>query len=234
METKQRTVIVAGGTGALGAAVSRAFLSTGARVVATYHKQEEFDDLAPAGGPNLTGANVDVTDESSVAKFVGETELRYGSVDALVIAVGGYAGGKRLWEVDMATYDLMLNLNLKAACVMARGVLPGMVRRHRGAIVNVASKAGYGRSAEAALYSASKAAVMALFDSLAEEVKGYNINVNSVVPSIMDTPANRKAMPKADFSIWPKVEDVARVIVFLCSEDARLIQGAAIPVYGQT
>jgi NAD(P)-dependent dehydrogenase (short-subunit alcohol dehydrogenase family) len=234
MDNKQRTVIVAGGTGALGAAVSRAFLATGARVVVTYRRQEEFDELARAGGPNLSGANVDSTDETAVAKFVGETELRFGSVDALVIAVGGYAGGKRLWEADPDTYEKMLSLNLRAAYVMARGVLPGMVRQHRGAIVNVASKAGYGRSAGAALYAASKAAVMALFDSLAEEVKTFNINVNSVVPSIMDTPANRKAMPKADFSIWPKTEDVAKVIVFLCSEDARLIQGAAIPVYGQT
>ncbi len=234
MDTKQKTVIVAGGTGALGAAVSRAFLAAGAQVVATYRRQEEFDELARAGGPHLTGANVDVTDESAVAKFVEEVETRNGGVDALVIAVGGYAGGKRLWEADPDTYEKMFNLNLKAAYVMTRAVLPGMIRRNRGAIVNVASKAGYGRAAGAALYAASKAAVMALLDSLAEEVKAYNINVNSVVPSIMDTPANRKAMPKADFTIWPKTEDVAKVIVFLCSEGARLIQGAAIPVYGKT
>ena len=178
--------------------------------------------------------SLDVTNEAAVTKFVAETESTYGAIDALVIAVGGYAGGKQLWETDLATYDLMLNLNLRAAFVMTRAVLPGMIRQNSGAIVNVASKAGYGHAAGAAMYAASKAGVMALFDSLAEEVKPYNINVNSIVPSIMDTPANRRAMPKADFNIWPKTDDVAKVIVYLCSEDARLIHGAAVPVYGRT
>jgi NAD(P)-dependent dehydrogenase (short-subunit alcohol dehydrogenase family) len=109
-----------------------------------------------------------------------------------------------------------------------------MIRQNRGWIVNVASRAGYGHSPGAALYAASKAAALALFDSLADEVKPYAINVNSVVPSIMDTPANRAAMPKADFAGWPKTEEVARVILFLCSPAARLIHGAAVPVYGRT
>jgi NAD(P)-dependent dehydrogenase (short-subunit alcohol dehydrogenase family) len=151
-----------------------------------------------------------------------------------VITIGGYAGGKNLWEADPLTYEKMLNLNLRAAFVMARAVLPGMIKRNRGAIVNIASKAAYGRSPGAALYSASKAGVLALFDSLAEEVKPYNINVNSIIPSIMDTPANRRAMPKADYAVWPKTDDIAKVIVFLCSDDARVIHGAAVPVYGRT
>lgn len=234
METKLRTVVVAGGTGALGGSVARAFLATGARVIATYVKQAEFDALAKQSREGLIGASLDVTNEAAVTKFVAETESTYGAIDALVIAVGGYAGGKQLWETDLATYDLMLNLNLRAAFVMTRAVLPGMIRQNSGAIVNVASKAGYGHAAGAAMYAASKAGVMALFDSLAEEVKPYNINVNSIVPSIMDTPANRRAMPKADFNIWPKTDDVAKVIVYLCSEDARLIHGAAVPVYGRT
>lgn len=234
MEPKSRTVVVAGGTGALGASVSRAFVSAGARVIATYRRQEEFDALAKQAGANLIGVSLDVTDEGAVAKFVAETESKYGVIDALVIAVGGYAGGKQMWETDLATYELMLNLNLRAAFVMTRAVLPGMIRQNRGAIVNVASKAGYGHAAGAAMYAASKAGVMALFDSLAEEVKPYNINVNSIVPSIMDTPSNRRAMPKADFTVWPKTDDIAKVIVYLCSEDARVIHGAAVPVYGRT
>jgi len=128
----------------------------------------------------------------------------------------------------------MLNLNLRAAFVMARAILPGMIRKNRGAIVNVASRAGYGDAAGEAIYGASKAAVISLFDSLAHEVKPYNINVNSIVPSIMDTPENRRAMPKADFNVWPKTDDIAKVILFLCSEEARVIHRAAVPVYGRT
>lgn len=235
---KTRTVVIAGGTGALGKAVSLAFLAADARVIATYLSQPEYDVLATEAkainASNISGVKLDVTDDTAVARLINDTETRYGRIDALVIAIGGYAGGKRLWEADLATFDKMINLNLRAAFIMARAVLPGMIRQKQGAIVNVASKAGYGHSSGAALYSASKAGALALFDSLADEVKDYNINVNSVVPSIMDTPANRKAMPKADFSKWPKTEDVAKVIVFLCSEEARLIQGAAVPVYGRT
>lgn len=234
MENKVRTVVVAGGTGALGGSVARAFLATGARVIVTFVKQAEYDALAKQAGEGLIGVSLDVTDEAAVAKFAAETESKYGGIDALVIAVGGYAGGKQLWETDLATYQLMLNLNLRAAFVMARAILPGMIGHNRGALVNVASKAGYGHSAGAAMYAASKAGVMALFDSLAEEVKPYNINVNSIVPSIMDTPSNRRAMPKADFDIWPKTDDIAKVIVYLCSDEARVIHGAAVPVYGRT
>jgi NAD(P)-dependent dehydrogenase (short-subunit alcohol dehydrogenase family) len=234
MESKMRTVVVAGGTGALGGSVSRAFIASGARVIATYVKQAEYDALAKQVGAGLIGVSLDVTDEAAVAKFVAETESKYDAIDALVIAVGGYAGGKQLWETDTATYNLMLNLNLRAAFVMAHAILPGMIRQNRGAVVNVASKAGYGHSAGAAMYAASKAGVMALFDSLAEEVKPYNINVNSIVPSIMDTPSNRRAMPKANFNIWPKTDDIAKVIVYLCSDEARVIHGAAVPVYGRT
>jgi NAD(P)-dependent dehydrogenase (short-subunit alcohol dehydrogenase family) len=235
---KTKTVIVAGGAGALGKAVSLAFLAAEARVIATYLSQPEYDVLATEAkaisASNITGVKLDVTDDTAVARLINDTETRYGGIDALVVTIGGYAGGKRLWETDLTTFDKMINLNLRAAFVTARAVLPGMIRQKQGAIVNVASKAGYGHSGGAALYSASKAGALALFDSLADEVKDYNINVNSVVPSIMDTPANRKAMPKADFNKWPKTEDVAKVIVFLCSEDARLIQGAAVPVYGRT
>jgi NAD(P)-dependent dehydrogenase (short-subunit alcohol dehydrogenase family) len=234
METKIRTIVVAGGTGALGGSVSRAFLAARACVIATYRKQEEFDALSKEVGGGLIGVSLDVTDEAAVKKFVAETESKYGAIDALVIAVGGYAGGKQLWETDLSTYDQMLSLNLRAAFVMTRAVLPGMIQQNRGAIVNVASKAGYGHAAGAAMYAASKAGVMALFDSLAEEVKPYNINVNSIVPSIMDTPANRRAMPKADFDVWPKTDDIAKVIVYLCSDDARVIHGAELPVYGRT
>jgi len=233
-EQGNKTVIVAGGTGALGGTVVRAFLAAGDRVAVTYRRQEEYDALRAASPAGLSGTQLDATDEAAAHRFVAEVAAKQGSVDALVVTIGGYAGGKNLWEADASTYAQMMDLNLRAAWTMARAVLPVMIRQNRGYLVNVASKAGYGRSAGAALYAASKAGALALWDSLAEEVKAYNINVNSIVPSIMDTPANRRAMPKADFSRWPSTEDVAKVIVFLCSDSARVIHGAAIPVYGKT
>ena len=237
MNFANKIVIVAGGTGALGRAVSLEFLVAGATVGVSYRKPAEYDALSAAAGVNstrLSGQSLDVTDEAAVKQFVDSMVEKHGHLDILVNTVGGYAGGQTLWEADAKTYDQMLALNLRSGYVLARAVVPVMIRQKRGWIVNVASKAGYGHSAGAAVYAASKAAALALFDSLAEEVKAHNINVNSVVPSIMDTPANRQAMPKADFSRWPKTEDIARVILFLCSDDARVVQGAAIPVYEKT
>jgi NAD(P)-dependent dehydrogenase (short-subunit alcohol dehydrogenase family) len=109
-----------------------------------------------------------------------------------------------------------------------------MLKNGSGAIINVASKAAVDHAAGAAAYAASKSAAVALLDSLAADLKGSGIRVNTILPSIIDTEANRKAMPSADFSKWPKPEDIARVILFLCSDEARVIHGAAIPVYGDS
>jgi NAD(P)-dependent dehydrogenase (short-subunit alcohol dehydrogenase family) len=128
----------------------------------------------------------------------------------------------------------MMALNLKSGFALAHAALPAMIRQNRGWIVNIASRAGYGHSAGAALYSASKAGALAFFDSLADEVKSYAINVNSVVPSIFDTPANRRAMPSADPSHWPKPAEIAQVVLFLCSGAGCVVHGAAVPVYGRT
>ena len=235
---QDKVALVAGGTGALGRQVTTAFLGAGARVVVTYWLREEFDALLAATGPadaaRLSGLAVDVTDAAADVALVEKLVAERGRLDILVNAVGGYAGGKKVWEDDLTTYQRMMALNLQSGFALARAVLPVMIRQNRGWIVNVASRAGYGHSPGAALYAASKAAALAFFDSLADEVKPYAINVNSIVPSIIDTPANRSAMPSADFARWPKPEEIARVILFLCSAEARLVHGAAIPVYGRT
>jgi len=146
--------------------------------------------------------------------------------------VGGYAGGAALWEMEPTVLDQMLTLNLRSGYVLARAVVPGMLERRSGTIVNIASKAAVEHAAGAGAYAASKAAALALLDSLAADLRGTGVRVNTILPSIIDTQANRKAMPKSDFSAWPKPEDIARVILFLCSDDAKVIHGAAIPVYG--
>jgi len=232
-----KSVLVAGGTGGLGRAVSRAFLEEGAAVAVTYREQREFDALKSAAGTNassLEGHRVDVTDESAVSQLIAKILTRYGALDALVNAVGAYAGGVKLWQLDTKTFDQMLELNLRSGFLLARAAVPAMLKQGRGAIVNVASQAAVNHAAGAAAYAASKAAAVAMVDSLAEDLKGTGVRANSILPSIIDTEANRKAMPQADFAKWPKPEDIARVIVFLCSDDAKLIHGASVPVYGNS
>jgi len=234
---KNRVVLIAGGTGALGRAVSAAFVSEGARAIVTYRHQSEFDEAfsqSKAKGQDVRGVLVDATDPVGVAGMLESILANGGTLDILVNTIGAYHGGKRIWEEDLSSYEQMMSLNLKSGFVLARAAIPAMIRQGRGWIVNVASRAAYGKSPGATLYSASKAGALALFDSLAEEVKSYPISVNSVVPSIFDTPANRQAIPGADYSSWPKPEEIADVILFLCSQQARLIHGAAIPVYGRT
>jgi NAD(P)-dependent dehydrogenase (short-subunit alcohol dehydrogenase family) len=237
-EFNDKVALIAGGTGALGREIALSFLRAGARVAVTYRQREEFDALlaaaAPADAARMEGVATDVTDSKAASSVVEELIAEHSRLDIVVNTVGGYAGGKKVWEEERATYERMLALNLQSGFTLAHAALPVMIRQNRGWIVNIASRAGYGHSPGAALYSASKAAALALFESLADEVKPYAINVNSVVPSIFDTPANRKAMPSADPSQWPKPEEIAEVVLFLCSPQARVIHGAAIPVYGRT
>ncbi|HTQ84614.1 MAG TPA: SDR family NAD(P)-dependent oxidoreductase [Candidatus Solibacter sp.] len=235
--SRQQVALVAGGTGGLGRAVSMAFLEQGARVIATYRRQQEFDALKAAvvaDGSLLEGAQVDVTDETAVNQMVETAVARYGRIDALVNTVGGYAGGVKLWELDTRVLDQMLSLNLRSGYTLARVAVRVMLRQGSGAIVNVAAKAAFDHGAGAAAYAASKAAAVAMMDSLAADLKGTGIRVNSILPSIIDTEANRKAMSTADFAKWPKPEAIARVILYLCSSDAAVVHGAAIPVYGES
>ena len=232
-----KVALVAGGTGGLGRAVGLAFLREGANVAVTYRKQEEFDTLKLAAGVNasrLGGYVTDVTDDAAVGQLVGKIVSEHGRLDALVNTVGGYAGGKQMWEAETRELEQMLALNLRSGFALSRAAVPAMLKQKRGTIVNIAAKAAVDHPAGAAAYAASKAAALALLDSLAAELKGSGVRVNTVLPSIIDTEANRKSMPKADFSLWPKPEDIARVILFLCSDDARVIHGAAIPVYGDS
>jgi NAD(P)-dependent dehydrogenase (short-subunit alcohol dehydrogenase family) len=232
-----KIVLVSGGTGGLGNAVSLAFLEEGARVVVTYRREEEYAALkkaARAKAATLEGSLVDVTDERATAEFVAGIVARHGRLDALVNTVGGYAGGVTLWELETKVFDTMLSLNLRSGYALARAVLPAMLKQRHGSIVNVAAKAAFDHGAGAAAYAASKAAAVAMMDSLAADVKGTGVRVNSILPSIIDTAVNRKAMPNADFTAWPKPEEIAQVILFLCSDDAAVIHGAAVPVYGNS
>jgi NAD(P)-dependent dehydrogenase (short-subunit alcohol dehydrogenase family) len=230
-----RVVVVAGGTGGLGRAVSLAFLEEGAKVIVTYRKDEEFHALQDSAGPNassLEGRDVDVTDEAAIGDFINGVLARHGALDVLVNTVGAYAGGVKFWDMTTKVFDQMLALNLRSGYVLARAVMPAMLKAGRGSIVNVAAKAALDHGAGAAAYAASKAAAVALMDSLAADARGTGVRVNSILPSIIDTLANRQAMPDADFRTWPKPQDIAQVVLFLSSDLAKTIHGAAVPVYG--
>ena len=228
-----QVALVAGGTGALGSAVALALLAEGAHVTVTYRRAEEFAALQKAAGTAaLVGAQADVTDLDAAEQLIANLVRDRGRLDIVVNAVGGYVGGAPLWQADAAALDRMLSLNLRSGHALMRAAAPVLLRNGRGAVVNIAARAALEHGAGSAAYNASKAAALALFDSLAADLAGSGVRVNSVLPSIIDTPANRAAMPKADFARWPKADDIARVVLFLCSSDARVIHGAAIPVYG--
>jgi NAD(P)-dependent dehydrogenase (short-subunit alcohol dehydrogenase family) len=235
MSLSEKIILVSGGTGGLGRAVSLAFLNAGSQIIATYVHENEFAELKNLAGANasrLSGRQLDVTDEAAVQRVIDQIVADHGRLDVLVNTVGGYAGGKKMWESDSATLERMLSLNLRSGYVLARAAVRAMLPRASGSIVNVAAKAALDHPATLADYAASKAAALAMIDSLAADLRGTGIRANTVLPSILDTDTNRRAMPQADFSAWPKPEAIARVILFLASDDAEVVHGAAIPVYG--
>jgi NAD(P)-dependent dehydrogenase (short-subunit alcohol dehydrogenase family) len=228
-----KVAVVAGGTGGLGKAVSLAFLGEGAKVAVSYRVDEAFTELqaaASARGSSVDGQHVDVTEEAAVRKWIDRVVAYHGRVDVLVNAIGGYVGGVKLWEIESETFDRMISLNLRSGYVLARVVTPVMLKQNSGAIVNVLSKAAVDHAAGASAYAASKAAALAMTDCLAADLKGTGVRANSIVPTIIDTEANRRAMPTADFAKWPKPEEIARVILFLCSDEAKVVNGAAVAV----
>jgi NAD(P)-dependent dehydrogenase (short-subunit alcohol dehydrogenase family) len=228
-----QVALVAGGTGALGRAVTLAFLEEGASVVVTCRVPAELDLLRKASGAaasRIDAHSTDVTSDSAVAELVSSILSKHGRLDALVNTVGGYAAGKPLWETDVAVFERQFALNFRSGLILARAAVPAMLKAGSGSIVNVASKAAVDHAAASAAYAASKAAAVAMIDSLAADLKSTGVRANSVLPTIIDTDVNRQEMPNADFSKWPKPREIARVILFLSSEEAKLIHGASIIV----
>jgi NAD(P)-dependent dehydrogenase (short-subunit alcohol dehydrogenase family) len=229
-----QVVLVTGGTGALGSAVTRAFLQEGASVAVTYRTRQEYEELqrsAAADAARLRGHPLDVTNEAELLRAIAAIEKEFHRLDGLVNTVGGWSGGTKAWDTEGATLERMLDLNLRSAFVGARTVVPVLLKQGRGGyVINVAARAAVDQPPGAGAYAASKAAAVALMHSLALDLKGTGVRVNSILPNIIDTPANRRAMPGADFVTWTSPEEIARVILFLCTPDARAVNGAAIPV----
>jgi NAD(P)-dependent dehydrogenase (short-subunit alcohol dehydrogenase family) len=231
-----KVALITGAVGNLGMATARLFQQAGAKTVLVDRSPdragEAFKDLA--GSPDhLLAGGINVSDAASLGKLIDQVLSKFGRVDVLVNTVGAFRGGKPVHEADPADWDLLFNANVRTTLLCCRAVIPQMLKQKTGRIINVSSREGLEAHAGFAAYSASKSAVLRLTESLAAELKASDINVNCIMPSIIDTPQNRAAMPNADFSKWVAPEAIADVIAFLASDAARAVTGAAVPVYGK-
>jgi NAD(P)-dependent dehydrogenase (short-subunit alcohol dehydrogenase family) len=228
-----RVAIVTGGTGALGQAITHRFLDAGGTVCIPYAVPEELErlraSLSSALLARLHVVQSDITDEAAFAEFVAGVLGAHRRIDVLVNGVGGFQGGD-LASTPLARWNQMIALNLTSAAIACRGVLPAMTAGRYGRIVNISSRAVVPPAGGFIAYTVAKSAVLTLTQALAQEVKPHGITVNAVLPSTMDTPANRKAMPDADRSQWVQPDAVAAVIAFLASEAAGAVSGAGVAV----
>jgi NAD(P)-dependent dehydrogenase (short-subunit alcohol dehydrogenase family) len=232
---QDRVILIAGATGALGSAVVREFASTGARLALTGRSLDALQELANDTG--LSQARVvldtsDLTEPGEVEGLVSGILGKFGRLDVLLNTVGGWAGGKTVAETALQEWQRMLDLNLRTAFLLSRAVLPPMLEAGWGRIVHTASKSAVEPRAKGAAYAVSKMGVITLTEVIAAEVKGTGVTANTVLPSTIDTPANRRMMPKADPSGWVPPERIATTMRFLCSDAAASINGARLAIYG--
>ena len=228
-----RVALVAGGTGALGRVASAAFAAAGARVIATYDVDEEAAAVRGTLPAGCELAKVDLTRADQVGPCVERVVAAHGRIDALLNLCGGFWGGVSIAETLEVELERMLELNLKTAFICARAVLPGMLARGAGRIVNVTARPALAGGAGVGAYAIAKAGVATLTRVLADEVRARGVTVNAIAPSVIDTPANRAAMPDADHASWVAPATIAAVLVFLASDAAAATSGAIVPVYGR-
>ncbi|MFQ5922744.1 MAG: SDR family NAD(P)-dependent oxidoreductase [Anaerolineales bacterium] len=232
---KDRVVVVSGAAGNLGGVVSHAFAKLGAQMGLLDRRpgrlQEVCGHLADDPRHLLLGT-VNMTDPESVDHSFQQVIDKYGHIDVLINAIGGYRGGTPIHETNLEDWDFMFDLNARSVFLSCRAAVPHMLKEGRGKIVNIGARPGVIGAANAGAYSGAKSAVIRLTESLSEELKDQGINVNCVLPGHLDTPKNREETPEADFSRWVAPSAVAEVILFLASEAASAVHGAAIPAYG--
>jgi NAD(P)-dependent dehydrogenase (short-subunit alcohol dehydrogenase family) len=219
-------VLVAGGTGVLGTAVVHELVEASHVVVATWIVPEERERLASLP---VELVEADLFDARAAEAAVAAVE----DVEAVVDLVGGFSSGPRVHETELEDFERLIRLNLTPAFTLARAAMPRMIERGGGAFVGVSARPALRPFPGAAGYITAKAAVLAFIQALDAEYRGHGIRCNAILPSVIDTPANREAQPDADWSEWVPPEEIAKVVRFLVSEDSRPTSGAAIPVYGR-
>lgn len=225
-----KTVLVAGGTGALGSGVLKALLEAGNEVHATYVVDRERDRTAEAFGDDVKLIQADLMDAAAVSAAVGSVD----GLGAVVNLVGGFAAGKKVHEMDVEDdWEKMFRLNLRPGFLLAHAAMPRFVEAGGGAYVGVSARPALRPFAGASAYVTSKAAVIAFVKALDADYRDAGVRANCVLPSVIDTPANRSSQPDEDFSKWVAPEAIGRVISFLVSDDSAVTSGAAVPVYGR-
>ena len=232
---ERRTAIVTGGTGALGRVVSAAFINNGIRVAIPVRRESRNVPLPPelaGAGELLSTAVSDIATDTGAKAFVRGVADRFGTVDILFNAAGGYAGGEAIGEISAATFEEMLSANLRTAFLMCSEVLPLMRAAGRGRIISVAAMAALSPGKSRGAYAIAKRGVVTLTEAIAEEVKGTGITANAIAPGIIVTADNRASMPSADITRWVTPEEIAALALFLCSDDARSVSGNVLKVYG--
>ena len=223
----QAEVLVAGGTGALGAAVVKELVTRGHSVAATWVVEHERERLEDVEGVELIKA--DLFDPQEAAAAVAAI----GDIEAVVNLVGGYAQGGRVHETDPDEFERLMRLNLRPNVLLARAAIPRFLRRGSGAFVAVSARPALRPFSGAAPYIVAKAAVLSFVQALDAEYRQDGVRANAILPSVIDTPANRASQPDADYSKWVAPEEIARVIRFLISDESVPVSGGAVPVYGR-
>jgi NAD(P)-dependent dehydrogenase (short-subunit alcohol dehydrogenase family) len=245
IDFSNKVVMITGGTGALGKVLTKSFLNCNPKaIISTYRSEKEFQELKtdlndlldqPTKITTTTEfIKIDVIKENELIKVISNIVQKYEQIHILVNVVGGYIGGKSVTKLDESEWDKMLNINLKSAFLISKNILPIMMLNHYGKIVHISSRTGIKAEGNDSAYAASKAGLIRLVESMSLEAKGSNININCVLPTIIDTKANRLAMPDADYLKWINPEDLSNVILFLCSDYSKIINGSAIPTYGSS
>jgi NAD(P)-dependent dehydrogenase (short-subunit alcohol dehydrogenase family) len=230
-----KVVMITGAAGNLGRAVARTFQTTGAVLALldrTSDRLEQLVDDFEMDEDRLFVIGVDLTNEADTNRAAADTYDKYGRIDVLINLAGGYRAGYTVEDTTNELWDYMLNLNARTVFLMSRSVIPFMKRRSEGKIINIGALAAQTGKPNMAAYSVSKNAVVRLTESMAEELRPSNIQVNALLPMNIDTPENRQQNPNADFSNWTKPKAIAEVILFLASQESRAVTGAAIPVRG--
>lgn len=235
-EFEDKVVVITGAAGNLGRAVAAAFAARGARLAMLDLNEQVIRaviDELPAGTEAHAYA-VNLLESESVNQTVDSVIAHFGRIDVLANIAGGFTMGPLIQDTDDQSWDFMMNLNARSVFYTCRATIPNMLENGWGRIINVSARAALEGKARMGPYCASKAAVKTLTESLAAENKFDNINVNCILPGTIDTPQNREAMPEANFDNWVPPAALADVVVFLASEAARCVTGAAIPVYGKS
>jgi len=228
---------ISGGAGNLGRAVTRAFLEAGWRVsVALHHTDAKnaLDELKSAHAGKISTCMLDLTTERGADSAIRQSVQWGGRLDAVVHLMGTWAGGAKVGDTTLGVWDAMMAVNLTSGFLLANAAIPRMLEGGGGAIVFVSSRAAREQRAGNGAYAVSKAGLIVLAETIAEEYRDRGIRANAVLPGTIDTPANRRAMPGADHDRWTPPEEIARVVLFLASPDSAPVNGAAVPVYGRS